>query len=288
MSRQLGSFQVSAVGYGAMSLSMPEAVENPHLTVHAALEAGVTLIDTADIYAPSWDAMGHNERVISDALRSYPGDTGGVVVATKAGITRNEGESWGRNATLAYLRSRAEASIAALGVERLDLLYLHRPDRRVAFEENMVALGQLKADGLAKEVGISNANLEEIAIAVEVLGEGGLAAVQNEFSPWFNHTSKPELDYCGAHGIAFVPFAPLGGAHRRAVRLGQRFPAIGEVSEELGISPYRVTLAWELSLGEHVIPIPGATRPETIRDSAAAMNDVVPTELLEKITKGVL
>jgi aryl-alcohol dehydrogenase-like predicted oxidoreductase len=242
-----------------------------HATVAAALDAGITLIDTADIYAPSWDAMGHNERAVADALAAYQGDRSGVVVATKAGITRGEGETWGRDSSLTYLRGRVEASLANLRVDKLDVLYLHRPDRSLVYAAAIENFATVKQEGLVSEIGISNASVEEIEIALDVLGAGGLAAVQNEFSPKFNHTSKQELDFCAEHGVAFVPWSPLGGASG-AARVGERFAVLAEVADRLGVSPQQVTLAWELALGDHVIPIPGSSRPESISDSAAAMS----------------
>lgn len=287
MDRKFGQFTVAPIGLGAMPLSFQDIQGDPLAVIHAALDAGVTLIDTADIYAPSWDAMGHNEQLVARGLRSYEGDTSRVVVATKAGITRSAGEQWGRCGTLDYLRRRAEAAIQTLGVERLDLLYLHRPDRSITYAESIQALQQLKADGLIAEIGISNASVEEIQIALDVLGPGELAAVQNEFSPWFHHTSKQELEMCAKENIAFVPFSPLGGTGGGAKRLEQRFASIKQASKQLGISPQRVTLAWELSLGNHVIPIPGASRPSSITDSAAAMHDELPAEIVDAITAEV-
>src|SRR5699024_10077667 len=136
-------------------------------------------------------------------------------------------------------------------------------DRSLVYAESIEGLAQLKSDGLITEIGISNASVEEIQVAIDVLGEGGLAAVQNQFSPWFHHTSRPEREMCGEHGIAFVPYSRVGGARRQGQPIGEKSPSIGRASEELGISPHRVILAWEMSLGEHVIPIPGATRPES-------------------------
>ncbi|HMQ65962.1 MAG TPA: aldo/keto reductase, partial [Arachnia sp.] len=272
--RRLGQFTVSSIGLGAMPFSFYDEApsrERVHATVAAALDAGVTLIDTADIYAPSWDTMGHNERAVADALAAYQGDRSRVVVATKAGITRGEGETWGRDSSLGYLRGRVEASLANLRVDKLDLLYLHRPDRSRTYAEAIENFAALKQEGLVSEIGISNASVEEIQIALDVLGDGGLAAVQNEFSPKFNHTSKQELDFCGQRGIAFVPWSPLGGGSG-AARVGERFAVLSEVAGRLGVSPQRVTLAWELALGDHVIPIPGSSRPESITDSAAAMS----------------
>lgn len=272
--RSLGRFDVSAIGYGAMPISMSDGVVPPRergiATVHAALDAGITLIDTADIYAPSFDTMGHNEALIAEAIRSWSGDRRGIVVATKAGITRGPGERWGRDGSHTYLRSRVEASLTNLGVDKLDLLYLHRPDRSRVYAQVIESLAALQQEGLVTELGISNANVEEIRIALDVLGTSGLAAVQNEFSPRFNHTSQGELAFCGRKGIAFLPWSPLGGTGGDAKRLATRYPVIAEVAAAHGVSPQRVTLAWELSLGGHVIAIPGGSRPESVIDSAGA------------------
>ena len=271
--RRLGPFAVSAIGLGAMPFSLgkePQPSEEQAIaTVHAALDAGVTYIDTADIYAPSWDQMGHNERVVAKALRSY-GDTSHVVVGTKGGITRAEGEQWGRDGSPEYLRRAVEASLRALDVDVIDLYQWHRPDRWRVYGEVVQTFKDLQDEGKIKAVGISNANVEEIEVALEVLGEGGLASVQNEFSPRFR-SSREELEVCGEHGIAFLPWSPLGGTGS-ASQVGATFPAFHEIGSERGLSPQQVVLAWELGLGEHVIPIPGASRPESITDSAQAVH----------------
>ena len=284
--RRLGSLTVSALGLGAMPLSMGRGEPAPHeramATVHAALDAGITLLDTADIYAPSWDTMGHNEQIVAEALRSWDGDRSQVAVATKGGITRSA-EGGGRDGSAAYLRSALEASLAALDTDAVDLYYWHRPDRSIRYAAGVEALAVLQQEGLIREIGISNANVEEIDVARDVLGEGGLAAVQNEFSPTFFHTSRHELEHCAEHGIAFVPWSPLGGTGGGAAAVGERFPQIQRIAEVHAVSPQQVVLAWELALGEHVIPIPGASRPESITDSAQAMalelSDVDLTEL---------
>lgn len=290
--RVIGSLQVSSIGLGAMPVSMGSGRDVPadqaEATIHAALDAGITLIDTADIYAPAWDQMGHNEKIVARALASYPGDTSAVRVATKAGITRGEGERWGRDSSPAYLRRRLELALEHLERDQIDLFYLHRPDRTRLYSEVMETFATFRQEGLIAEVGISNANVEEIQIAIDVLGEGVLAAVQNEFSPRFNHTSKPELDFCGKRGIAFLPFSPLGGINGGAKHLGQRYPAIAEVADAHGVSPQQVTLAWELALGEHVIPIPGASRPESITDSAKAMGLALTPDEVAAISDAVL
>ncbi|HHU39836.1 MAG TPA: aldo/keto reductase [Propionibacterium sp.] len=274
--RRIGQFSVSPVGFGAMPLSSGGSTtpspEDAVAVVHAALDAGITLIDTADIYAPSWDTMGHNESIVAEALRTWSGDASTIVVATKGGITRAEGEQWGRDGSPEYLRAAAEASRERLGVEAIDLYYWHRPDRQRLYADVVETFARLKEDGVIREIGLSNANVEELQIAVDVLGEGELAAVQNEFSPQFNHTSWRELQWCGERRIAFLPWSPLGGTGGGAAELGDRFAVIAEVADARGVSPQQVTLAWELGLGRHVIPIPGASRASSIVDSARAMD----------------
>lgn len=272
--RTLGPFTVSAIGLGAMPVSMNgngiPSHEDAVATVRAALDAGVTLIDTADIYAPSWDEMGHNERIVADALAGWDGDRSSIVVATKGGITRTAEKDFGRDGSLDYLRSAVQKSLQNLQVDVIDLYQYHRPDRWMVYGEIMQNLKTLQDEGLVRSVGISNASVEEIQIAQEVLGEGGLTSVQNEFSP--RHPgSYGELTYCVEHGIAFLPWSPLGGIGG-AGSVGERFTAFAEIGRNHGVSPQQVVLAWELSLGETVIPIPGASRPASITDSFQARN----------------
>ncbi len=289
--RTLGPFSVSAIGLGAMPMSLNSDNQFPDeaqaiRTVHAALDAGVTLIDTADIYAPSWDAMGHNETLVGKGVRSYGGNTDSVVIATKGGITRDEGEQWGRDASMTYLRSAVEKSLRALQVDVIDLYQWHRPDRWMVYGEVIENFRTLQQEGKIKAVGISNANVEEIEIAQHVLGEGGLVSVQNEFSP--RHAgSHDELEYCDEHGIAFLPWSPLGGTGGGARDVGQRYSVFAEIGQDYGVSPQRVVLAWELSLSARVIPIPGASRPESITDSAQAADLTLTESELRRCSEAV-
>jgi len=272
--RTLGPFTVSAIGLGAMPVSMNgnglPSHDDAVATVRAALDAGVTLIDTADIYAPSWDEMGHNERIVADALAGWDGDRSSIVVATKGGITRTAEKDFGRDGSLEYLRSAVQKSLKNLQVDVIDLYQYHRPDRWMVYGEVMQNLKTLQDEGLVRTVGISNASVEEIQIAQEVLGEGNLTSVQNEFSP--RHPgSYGELTYCAENGIAFLPWSPLGGIGG-AGSIGERFSAFAEIGQAHGVSPQQVVLAWELSLGETVIPIPGASRAASITDSFQARN----------------
>lgn len=289
--RSLAGRRVSAIGLGAMPLSMNNdrvfpSREEAVATVHAALDAGVTLIDTADIYAPQWDQMGHNEEIVAEALRTWGGDASSVFVTTKGGITRAEGETWGRDGSLAYLRAAVERSMRILGVDAIELYQYHRPDRWMVYGEIMQNLKALQDEGLIRHIGISNASVEEIDIAVEVLGEGNLASVQNEFSP--KHPgSIDELRHCARHGIAFLPWSPLGGTGGGARTVGDRFSAFAEVASAHEVSPQRVVLAWELALADTVIPIPGARRAASIVDSAAAADLELSEDEVERLSYSV-
>ncbi len=271
--RQLGPFEVSAIGMGCMPVSMRSTGDLPSeeqavAAIHAALDAGITFFDTADIYAPSWDTMGHNERIVAKALKGLA-NRDRIVVATKGGITRSEGEQWGRDGSPAYLRKAVESSLRALEVDVIDLYQWHRPDRWRVYGEVVQTFADLQKEGKIRTVGISNSNVEEIEVAVQVLGEGGLVSVQNEFSPSFR-CSEDELAWCDEHGINFLPWSPLGGTGGGATEVGEKFSRFGDIARDHGVSPQQVVLAWELRKSEKLIPIPGASRPESITDSAKA------------------
>jgi aryl-alcohol dehydrogenase-like predicted oxidoreductase len=268
--RTIGPVTVSAIGLGGMPMSIegrPDEARSVR-TIHAALDAGVTLIDTADAYHLNPGETGHNERLIAKALASYPGDTSNVLVATKGGHLRPGDGSWTLDGSPAYLREAVEASLKALGADVIGLYQFHRPDPKVPYAESIGALKELLDAGKIRLAGISNAGIEQIELARSILGEGNLASVQNEFSPAFR-SSEAELRHCAEAGIAFLPWSPLGGIGR-AGQLGSRHAAFGEIAAARGVSPQRVTLAWMLAKAPVVIPIPGASRPESIIDSAHA------------------
>ena len=264
--RRLGGLQVGAIGLGEMPMSLagrPDEAQSIR-TIHAALDGGVTLIDTADAYCRDGSEMGHGERLVAKALAAWPGDRDRVLVATKGGHTR-PGREWGLDGRPEYLRQACEASLRALGVEAIGLYQLHRPDPKVPFAESVGALAELKAAGKVRLVGLSNVSVDQINQARQLVE---VASVQNEFSPRFRR-SEGELVFCAAQRIAFLPWSPLGGSHQSR-DLGGRHRAFAEVADAHGVSPQQVALAWELAKAPVVIPIPGASRPETITDSLAA------------------
>ncbi|RSM64169.1 aldo/keto reductase [Kibdelosporangium aridum] len=269
--RRIGETQVSAIGLGGMPLSIEGRPDERRAidTIHAALDAGINFIDTADAYSLSDADFGHNETLIANAVASYGGDTSDVLIATKGGHTRLPDGSWGLNGTAAYIKQACEASLKRLGVEAIGLYQFHRPDPKTPIAESVSAVRDLLDEGKIRYAGVSNFNSEEIKQANEILG-GRLVAVQNQFSPAFR-SSEPELELCDELGIAFLPWSPLGGISK-AGDLGARFAAFAEIGAARGVSPQRVCLAWMLAKSPVVIPIPGSSRPASIQDSAAAVD----------------
>lgn len=267
----VGRVRVGAIGLGAMPLSLPRAVDRDRAkaTIAAALDAGVTLIDTADAYGPDdWGerANGQNETEIAELLDEL-GRRDGVVIATKGGHVRDASGGWDVDSSAAHLRAAVDASLARLKVEAIDLYQHHRPDPKVPYAEAIGTMKEIHDAGKVRMVGISNADPDQIRTAHAILGDA-LVSVQNQYSPAFR-SSQPELELCAELGLAFLPWSPLGGIGS-AAGLGSDHAAFGKVAEARGVSPQQVALAWELAQAEVVIPIPGASRPESIRDSAQA------------------
>ncbi|XVQ84065.1 aldo/keto reductase [Microbispora siamensis] len=277
--RRIGDVQVGAIGLGAMPMSIEGRPDEQRsiATIHAALDAGVTLIDTADAYHLHADEVGHNELLIAKALASYDGDTSDVLIATKGGHLRPGDGSWTLNGSPDYLKQACDASLKRLGVDAIGLYQFHRPDPQVPYEDSVGAIRDLLDAGKIRYAGISNANPEQIRQANDILG-GRLVGVQNQFSPAFR-SSEPELELCAELGIAFLPWSPLGGISR-AGELGSRFAPFAEVARAHNVSPQQVCLAWMLAKAPVVIPIPGSSRPETILDSVKAVDlELSPEEL---------
>ena len=256
--------EVSAIGLGGMLLSIsgrpPE--DQAIATIHAALDAGIRFIDTADCYCIDDSDFNHNEKLIREALG---GRREQVIVATKCAC-RRPGGAWTVDARPEYLREAAHQSLQALGVEALDLLQLHAPDARVPFADSVGALARLREEGKVRYVGLSNVSNSQIDEARAIVP---ITSVQNR---WNAEDRSPEKDgiinHCAKHGIAFIPYSPFGGT-RGAPVLG----TLGKLTEEAKrrrISPYRLILGWMLAKSPAVVPIVGARRIESIEDSARA------------------
>lgn len=265
--RPLGSsgLTVSAIGLGGMYLSINErpSEDISVRTIHAALDAGVTLIDTADVYCFDHRDIGRNERLIARALREKPNAQ--AVVATKGGLERPRG-AWTRNARPAHLREACERSLAALGVARIDVYQLHAPDPSVAFADSVGELAKLRAEGKIAHVGLSNVGVHEIDEARQIVP---IVSVQNRWNPLYRAPEREGvLAHCTTLGIAFLPYSPFGGAG--GARTLAEVGSLAREATKREMSPHRLVLSWMLARSPVVIPIPGARRAESIVDSAQA------------------
>ncbi|MFI8520431.1 aldo/keto reductase [Streptomyces sp. NPDC085481] len=273
---ELGDLAVSAIGLGAMPLSIEGRPDEARAlaTVHAALDAGVTLLDTADSYHPPGGEPGEGELLVARALAAYGGDRDAVLVATKGGRGRTGDGGWTVDGRPEHLRRAAEASARRLGTAAIGLYQLHKPDPAVPYAESLGAIRELLDAGTVRFAGVSNVDTEQILLAREILGER-LVSVQNRYSPAVRD-GEAELRLCAELGLAFLPWSPLGGISRSSLdgasaqQADPRFGAFHRVARAHGVSPQRVALAWLIARPGKVLPIPGASRPETARDSALA------------------
>ena len=291
--RRIGDAQVSCIGLGCMQLSsqhMLDKREQAIATIHRALDLGITLLDTANIYAPAWDQVGHNEALVAEALRSYSGSASllDLMVTTKGGITRGPGEVWGRNSQADALRAACEDSLQQLGVDVIDLYQHHRHDPSITYAEQMQALKALKDANLIRRIGLSNVNLQELEVALDDLGgpdDGGVVSVQNEYSPRYRGDADV-LNKCTELGIAFLPWSPLGGSEQ-AHEVGSHYEVFAEVGAECGVSAQEVVLAWLLQLSPVMIPIPGASRPATVDSIVHSVGVTLTDEQCDRLNASV-
>jgi aryl-alcohol dehydrogenase-like predicted oxidoreductase len=263
--RTIGGVEVSAIGYGGVNLSLPDAVDERQAirTIHAAIDAGITLLDTAHC-STTVDEPAHNERLVAQALASHPRG-GDVLVATKGGHWRDSEHSFPVDGRRERIREHCETSLRVLGVDAIPLYQLHWPDPDTPVAESMGAIAELQREGKVRMAGVSNFSVAQIE---EARGEVDVVSVQNRFSP-AHADDRDVIEYCAREGIAYLSYTPLDGLGG-APSIGERLPAFARVAEERGVSPHRVVLAWHVAQAPVVIPIPGARRAETITDSAAA------------------
>lgn len=286
--RTLGKHQVGAIGLGVMTFDQTGTQPREQLldTIREALDAGVTLFDTADAYGPGdergADAQGENERLVASLLNEL-GVRDRVLLATKGGHVRTAGGGWGTDSSADHLRRAVDASLGRLGVEQIELWQHHRPDPAVPYDEVIGTLHEIAGSGKVAMVGLSNADVDQIRMAHAVLGES-LVSVQNQFSPRFR-SSRPEIDVCEELGLAFLPWSPLGGLGD-AKELADQHPAFAEIAKAREVSAQQVALAWELAQSPCVIPIPGAKRPESVRDSAKAADLELTEDELASLSAG--
>ena len=269
--RPLGStgLHVSQIGLGGMPLSIAgrpsrsEAIK----VIHASLRAGVTLIDTADVYCLDQAELGHNERLISDALAQMiqgPAPAP-VIVATKGGLQR-PGGAWVTDAHPRRLRSACEASLKALRLPVLPLYQLHAVDDAVPLEDSVGALAELRKQGKIAHIGLSNVTAAELRRAMAI---APIVSVQNRCSVFDRRDfSNGLLALCAAEKIAYLAYSPVGGGRGKG-RVADD-PTLKAVGARHGVSPFQVALAWLLARSPVLIPIPDASQISSAIDSAAA------------------
>ncbi len=264
--RHIADLDVSCIGLGGMPLSLegrPDPDDGVRV-IAAAIDAGMTLIDTADVYCIDDHDIGHNERLIARALREH-GNAAGLTVATKGGLRRPNG-AWVTDGRPEHLRRACEASLRALEVNVIELYQLHAPDDDVPFADSVGALAELQREGKIRRIGLSNVTVAEIDEARAIVE---VASVQNRCNPMDTAAfDDGVVTHCAQYGIAFLAHSPVGG-HRGHVRIDTN-PVLGQVGARYGVSPYQVCLALLLDVAEVVIPIPGASKIASAQSSAAA------------------
>jgi aryl-alcohol dehydrogenase-like predicted oxidoreductase len=277
--RLLGSsgIEVNPIGFGGMPLSIRNRPDESQAVrvIHAALDAGIDFIDTANVYCFDDNDLGHNERLIAKALGEWSGPP--PIVATKGGLTRPEG-AWERDGRPESLKRACEGSLRALEVDRITLYQLHAPDPGVPFEESVGALAELKAAGKIEHVGLSNVSVEQIERARRIVD---VVSVQNRCNPFDRRAfTEGVVSYCEKNGMAFLPYSPVGGSRGKGEV--KKDPILTEIATRHDASPFEVALAWLLKKSEVAIPIPAASKPQNARSSAKAMSiELQPADLFQ-------
>jgi aryl-alcohol dehydrogenase-like predicted oxidoreductase/predicted kinase len=271
------------IGLGCMRLSTERDRDEARAldVLRAALDGGVTLFDTADAYCRNEHDVGHNERLIARALAAWSGDRSRILVATKGGMTRPDGR-WAADGRAVHLRAACEASLRALGVERIQLYQLHAPDPRTALATSVRALAALQRDGLVERIGLCNVTVGQIEEASRI---ADIAAVQVELSLWNDdNVASGVVEYCLAHGIRLLAYRALGGPPRAPKTA--KDPTLVEIAARHDATPQDIALGWLADLSDLIVPLPGATRVETVtsivRANGLTLTDADRAQLAER------
>jgi aryl-alcohol dehydrogenase-like predicted oxidoreductase len=254
-----GDLTVNRLGYGAMQLTgegvwgPPKDHDESIRVLRRAVELGVNLIDTADSYGPFV-----SEQLIKEALHPYADD---LVIATKAGLTRPGPADWRPVGRDGYLRQQVELSLRHLGVERIDLLQLHRIDPQVPLADQVGTLADLQSQGKIRHIGLSEVSVKELEQARKT---AAIVSVQNLFN-LSDRSAEPLLDHVEAEGIAFIPWFPLATG-----QLAKPGGPLAELAKEHGATPSQLALAWLLHRSPVVLPIPGTSSVAHVEDNIAA------------------
>jgi aryl-alcohol dehydrogenase-like predicted oxidoreductase len=258
---------VYPIGLGAMPLSIAGRPEEAQAfeVIKAFVEAGGDIIDTANVYCLDDSEIGHNEQLIAKALERL-GKRGSVTVATKGGLRRPKGE-WTTDGHPAALRASCEKSLRDLNASAITLYQLHAVDPAVDLAESLAELMRLKEDGKILHIGLSNITSRQLE---QALAMTPIASVQNRCNVLEQKDFKNGMvALCHAKGVAYIPHSPVGGHHGQ-VRLRDE-PMLTRLGGKYSASPYQIAIAWLLHKGQHILPIPGASKPKSILDSLEAV-----------------
>jgi len=299
--RKLGPFEVSAIGLGCMSLSHAYGSPPPRAQAEevllGALDAGYTFFDTAVVYG-----LGHNETLVGEVLRPHRDR---FTLASKCGLTDATGTQRGIDGRPETIKALCDVSLQRLQTDVIDLYYLHRWDKRVPIEESVGALAELVTAGKIRTIGLSEVSADTLRRAHAV---HPITALQTEYSPWTRNPEIAVLDACRELGVAFVAFSPVargflaggapdpaqfedhdirkamprfqGEAYQANLKLLDAFKAI---AREAGCTPAQLCLAWLLQKDEIIVPIPGTTKPDHMREDAAAAGITLAPEIIAKV-----
>ena len=267
-----GDLRVNRLGYGAMRLTghgiwgPPADIDSALATLRRVIELDVNLIDTADSYGPAI-----SEELIAEALYPYPSN---LVIATKGGWERPGPGQWTHNAGRKHLTEALEGSLRRLRLDRIDVYQLHAPDNAVSFEASVETLAGLREQGKIRHVGLSNVTREHVERARKIVP---IVSVQNRYS-FADRESDFIVDYCEQHGIAFLPWAPLGQAQ-------EAHDAVKKVAEDLEASPLQVALAWLLKRSKVILPIPGTSSIKHLEENVAAASLELPQAAFDELSE---
>ena len=265
---------IPVIGFGGMPLSTqgrPDEEQGIRV-LQAAVDAGMTLIDTADVYCRDDGDIGHNERLIAKAIRGRYG----VRVATKAGLRRPRG-AWVNDGSPKHIREACEQSLRSLGTEQLWLYQFHAPDPRVAFEKSVEAFAELHREGKFRWFGVSNVSVQQLEQANRILP---VQSVQNRLNPYFRESIAVAQE-CAKRSVTFLAYSPVGGG-RLAKKL-PKFEVLQDIARAHDASVHAVTIAWVRAQGGTVVPIPAARTVEHAVDSATAAELTLTDEELQRI-----
>ncbi len=281
MRRTLGSTELNIfpVGLGAMPLGIRGTIplQNANAVIHAAIDAGMEFIDTANVYCTDNQDIGLNERTIANALNSI--DSSHVVVATKGGLVRPQGR-WERRASPQDLRRACEQSLRDLTTDVIQLYQLHAPDPMVPFVDSVGELSRLQHEGKILHIGLSNVGQAMVEEAMEI---ATISSVQNRCNVYHQVDLRNGfVDFCAENSITYIAYSPVGGGSRYDSLRNE--PILAQLAAIHEATVYQVVLAWLLQMGDNILPIPGASRISSAVSSAHAVNISLSAEEIERVS----